>query len=577
MRKIIDSSGSASSREPQDWHAINWRRVEQFVRTTQQRIAKATLEQDWRRVKALQRSLNHSFSARALAVRRVTENQGKRTAGVDRQLWDSPALKRAAIGRLKQQRGYRAKPLRRVYIPKSDGKERPLGIPTMLDRAMQALHLLGLEPVAEATSDPNSYGFRKNRSTADAMSQIFVTTSQRTSAAWVLEADIKGCFDHINHEWLIRHVPMNKTILRKWLKAGVIRQGHLSPTVEGTPQGGIASPTLANMCLNGLETDLIAHLSAKYGKSKIKGFKIHVIRYADDFVITGNSPELLETEVRPWIEAFLAQRGLRLSPEKTRVVNMDEGFDFLGWNFRKYSGKLLIKPSKRNVQAFYRKVSEIVKKHISMKQEHLIAKLNPVLRGWAQYHQPVVAKEAFSRMDNLIYWRLVRWTRRRHPNKSRPWRQRRYWQRIDNRDEFAATVKTADGSLTSTLLKLADTVIVRHEKIKGDYNPFDPGWEVYGETLRTKRMLKSIAYQYETSMLFISQNGRCALCAEPLEQEERWHDHHIVYKVAGGSDNLSNRVLLHPVCHRRLHALGLQVAKPASQRLRTQSEKGTPT
>ena len=564
MRKLTGDGESASSREPQDWHAIDWHRVEQFVRTTQQRIAKATLDKDWRRVKALQRSLFHSFSARALAVRRVTENQGKRTAGVDRQLWDSPALKRAAIGRLKQQRGYRPKPLRRVYIPKANGKERPLGIPTMLDRAMQALHLLGLEPVAETTSDPNSYGFRRNRSTADAMGQIFVTTSQRSAAAWVLEADIRGCFDHINHEWLVRQVPMNKAILRKWLKAGVVHKGRLSPTEEGTPQGGIISPTLANMCLNGLETDLKAHLVAKYGKTKAKGLKVHVIRYADDFVVTGISREVLETEIKPWIEAFLAQRGLQLSPEKTKVVHIDEGFDFLGWNFRKYKGKLLIKPSKKNVQAFYRKVSEIVKTHLSTKQEYLIAKLNPILRGWARYHQPVVAKETFSRMDSLIYWRLVRWTRRRHPNKSHPWCKSRYWRRIKDRDEFAATVKKADGPLMIKLLKLADTEIVRHEKIKGEYNPFDPAWEVYGEELRTKRMLKNMTYQYETSMLYINQNGRCALCAEPLEEGERWHDHHIVYKVMGGSDNLSNRVLLHPVCHRRLHALGLQVAKPAS-------------
>lgn len=429
---------------------------------------------------------------------------------------------------------------------------------------MQALHLLGLEPVAETTSDPNSYGFRRNRSTADAMAQIYVATSQKSAASWVLEADIRGCFDHINHEWLVRHVPTNKTILRKWLKAGVVHKGRLSPTDEGTPQGGIVSPTLANMCLNGLETDLKAHLVAKYRKTKAKGLKVHVIRYADDFVITGNSRELLETEIRPWVEAFLAQRGLQLSPEKTKVVHIDEGFDFLGWNFRKYKGKLLIKPSKKNVQAFYRKVSEIVKTHLSTKQEDLIAKLNPILRGWARYHQPVVAKETFSRIDNLIYWRLVRWTRRRHPNKSRPWCERRYWQRIKDREEFAATVKTENGPITTRLLKLADTAIVRHEKIKGEYNPFDPKFEVYGEELRMKRMSKNMSYQYETSMLYISQNGRCALCAEPLEEGERWHDHHIVYKVMGGSDNLSNRVLLHPVCHRRLHALGLQVAKPAS-------------
>ena len=563
MRKLTGDGESASSREPQDWHAIDWRRVEQFVRTTQRRIAKATLEKDWRKVKALQRSLNHSFSARALAVRRVTENQGKRTAGVDRQLWDSPALKRAAIGRLKQQRGYRAKPLRRAYIPKSNGKERPLGIPTMLDRAMQALHLLGLEPVAETTSDPNSYGFRRNRSTADAMGQIFVCTSRKASAQWVLEADIEGCFDHINHEWLVRHVPMNKTILRKWLKAGVVHQGRLSPTEEGTPQGGIISPTLANMALNGLEGGLIEHLGARFGRSKIKGLKVNVIRYADDFVVTGSSRELLESEIRPWIEAFLAQRGLRLSQEKTKVVYMDEGFDFLGWNFRKYKGKLLIKPSKKNVKAFYSKVRGILKTHISVKQEDLIAKLNPVLRGWAQYHQPVVAKEAFSRMDSLIYWRLMRWSRRRHPNKSRSWCKSRYWQRIKERDEFAATVRAEGGSRTWKLLKLADTEIVRHEKIKGEYNPFDPAWEVYGEKLRTKRMLKSMSYQYETSMLFIKQDGRCALCAEPLDYEGGWHDHHIVRKVDGGSDAMSNRVLLHPVCHTRLHALGLTVTKPA--------------
>ena len=573
MRKLTGDGEAASSREPQDWHAIDWRRVERFVRTTQQRIAKATLEKDWRRVKALQRSLNHSFSARALAVRRVTENQGKRTAGVDRQLWDSPALKWAAIGRLKQQRGYRAKPLKRVYIPKANGKERPLGIPTMFDRAMQALHLLGLEPVAETTSDPNSYGFRRNRSTADAMGQIFVCTSQKASAQWVLEADIQGCFDHINHAWLVRHVPMNKTILRKWLKAGVVHQGRLSPTEEGTPQGGIISPTLANMCLNGLETDLKVHLDAQYGKVKAAKLKVNVIRYADDFVITGSSQELLETEIRPWIEAFLAQRGLRLSPEKTKVIHMDEGFDFLGWNFRKYKGKLLIKPSKKNTQTFYRKVKEIMRTHTSVKQEALIAKLNPVLRGWAQYHQPVVAKETFSRVDSLINWRLVRWAKRRHPNKSWSWCKRRYWQRINDRGEFAATVKTAEGSRTWKLLKLADTAIVRHEKIKGDYNPFDPAWEVYGEKLRTKRMLKSMAYQYETSMLFIQQDGRCALCTEPLDYQSGWHDHHIVRRVDGGSDAMNNRVLLHPVCHTRLHALGLTVAKPASKRLRVRPEK----
>jgi RNA-directed DNA polymerase len=536
------------------------------VRTTQTRIAKATLESDWRRVKALQRSLIHSFSARALAVRRVTENQGKRTAGVDRQLWETPTLKWKAIGQLKQQRGYRPSPLRRVFIPKSNGKERPLGIPTLFDRAMQALHLLGLEPVAESTSDPNSYGFRRNRSTADAMSQIFGCMSQKVSATWVLEADIKGCFDHINHGWLEARVPMNKAILHKWLKSGVVHKGRLAPTAEGTPQGGIISPTLANITLNGLEAGLRSHFDATAGKTKAKTLKVNVIRYADDFVITGASKEVLEERARPWIEAFLAQRGLQLSPEKTKITHIDQGFDFLGWNFRKYSGVLLIKPSRKNVKAFYGKVRKIIKTSVSVKQEVLLKELNPVLRGWAQYHQPVVAKEVFSRIDHLIHWRLVRWAKRRHPTKTSSWRIKRYWRRHDGRHEFAVDWRGKDGvPRTTRLHRLADTAIVRHRKIAGDYNPFDSRWEEYGEKLRTQRMLKSVSYNQQLASLFLQQHGRCALCGEPLDDVTRWHDHHIIRKTDGGPDTLANRVLMHPVCHNRLHVLGLKVAKPASE------------
>jgi RNA-directed DNA polymerase len=567
MKKVVDNDDPASSHLPSGWHAIDWRRVEQRVRTTQMRIAKATQKSDWRRVKALQRLLVHSFSARAVAVRRVTENQGKRTAGVDRELWDTPTCKWEAVSTLKKQRGYRPLPLRRVYIPKANGKERPLGIPTMKDRAMQALHLLGLEPVVESQSDPNSYGFRRNRSTADAMSQLFVCLAHKASAAWVLEADIEGFFDQINHEWLVSHVRMDKAILQKWLKAGVVYKGQLTSTETGTPQGGIISPTAANVALNGLETGLLAHLGATMGRSKVPKLKINVVRYADDFVITGASKEVLETEVRPWVEAFLAQRGLRLSVAKTRVTHIDDGFDFLGWNFRKYSGTLLIKPSKKNVQAFYGKVKGIVMSNLMVKQVELIRLLNPVLRGWAQYHHPVVAKETFNRLDSLLWWRLTRWARRRHPTKSPKWVAEKYWATIDGRSEFAVRTPTEDDTPRwARLYRLADTEIVRHQKVKGGYNPFDPRWEAYGEELRAKRLLKSMAYRKQWASLFLSQHGQCALCGGVLTEESGWHDHHLVPRVAGGSDALSNRVLLHPVCHVQLHTLGLTVVKPASER-----------
>ena len=361
----------ASSRRTVQWPDIDWVQCRRNVRRLQMRIVKATQEGRWSKVKALQRLLTGSFSGKALAVKRVTENEGRKTAGVDRQVWSTPETKAQAVHHLNR-RGYKPLPLRRVYIPKSSGKMRPLGIPTMKDRAMQAVQLFALQPISETTADKNSYGFRPERATQDAIVQCFLVLSRKASAAWILEGDIRGCFDNINHAWLIDHIPMDKKILQKWLTAGYIHERILYPTEAGTPQGGIISPTLANMTLDGLEAEL-----ATFRRQD----KVHMVRYADDFIITGSSKELLEQEVKPLVEKFFSARGLELSPEKTRITHIDEGFDFLGVSIRKYNGKLIVKPSKKNVKAFLDNVRESIKDNKTAKQINMIKLLNPMIKG----------------------------------------------------------------------------------------------------------------------------------------------------------------------------------------------------
>jgi RNA-directed DNA polymerase len=278
----VDPSMCASSGQASHWDQIDWAKCERQVGRLQARIVKATREGRWGKVKTLQWLLTHSFSGKALAVKRVTENQGKRTPGVDRVTWSTPAARLKALGSL-HRRGYRPLPLRRVYIPKANGKQRPLGIPTMKDRAMQALYLLALEPVAETAADPNSYGFRPKRSTADALQQCFNTLCRDCSPQWVLEGDIKGCFDHISHQWMLQHVPTDKTMLHRWLKAGYVEHRTLFPTEAGTPQGGIISPTLANLTLDGLEKWLARHFPRqKWKDGKLWSPKVNLVRYADD-------------------------------------------------------------------------------------------------------------------------------------------------------------------------------------------------------------------------------------------------------------------------------------------------------
>jgi RNA-directed DNA polymerase len=508
---------------------------------------KATQEGRHNKVKALQWLLTHSFSGKALAVKRATENKGKNTPGVDKVVWKTPEAKTNAIESMKR-RGYSPLPLRRVLIPKKQtDKTRSLGIPVMKDRAMQALHLLALEPIAETTADLNSYGFRPERSTADAGEQCFNSLAQKAQAEWVLEADIQGCFDKISHDWMIANVPTDKTILRKWLKAGFVYQNELFPTDTGTPQGGIISPVAANMTLDGLE----AMLAEKFPRAKWRGLKMNMVRYADDFIITGYSKDWLEQEVKPTVVEFLAERGLVLSPEKTKVTHIGDGFDFLGWNIRKYNGKLLMKPSKANVKAHLKKIREISKANATAKQADLIRLLNPVLRGWANYHSHVVAKETFARVDTYVWSMLWRWAVRRHPNKGARWVKDKYFKTRGTRKWiFAATEKIEDGTQRDLiLLKESDTPIQRHVKIKADANPHDPKWEQYFESRWGKKMLNSARGRGKLYRVWRRQEGMCATCQKPITKRTPWGVRHVVKRTEGGTDAASNLHMHHFNCH----------------------------
>jgi RNA-directed DNA polymerase len=564
--KTSDPSVGATTDSLLTWHQINWRQAERNVRRLQARIAQATQEGKWGKVKALQRLLTHSFSGKALAVRRVTENTGKRTAGVDGVTWKTPEQKTAAMYSL-QQRGYHPQPLRRIYIPKSSGdKMRPLSIPTMRDRAMQALYLLALDPVAETTADPNSYGFRTARSAADAIEACFIALCRNDRAQWILEGDIRSCFDQIAHEWLVAHIPMDKTILRKWLKAGYMENYRFHATVDGTPQGGIISPVLANMTLDGLEQLLISHFPKK-GRPE-KRAKVNFIRYADDFCVTGNSKELLEQEVKPLVEQFLRERGLQLSAEKTVITHIEQGFDFLGQTIRKYHRgkrtKFFITPSKKSVKAFLRKVRKRIKESRDLTAGELIAELNPMIRGWALYHRYVVSKAIFHAADHAIFQAIWDWARRRHRHKPRRWIKDKYFpDKGPNRWIFTGVLKDEEGQVKVVRLLLASSIrIERHTKVRAEANPYALDWETYFEKRLDVQMNARLKGKRWLIHLWKEQQGLCPVCHQKITKITGWHSHHLLWRSKGGSDRVENRVLLHPTCHQQVHNQGLHVEKP---------------
>ena len=534
------------------WEAIDWQKALAYVKKLQVRIVKAQKEGHYSKVKSLQWLLTHSFYAKALAVKRVTSNQGKRTSGVDHELWLTPQAKFNAISKLNR-RGYHPQPLRRHYIPKKNGKMRPLGIPTMTDRAMQTLYKFSLEPIAETYADPNSYGFRIGRSTHDAIEQCFTDLNKGKSPEWILEGDIKGCFDHISHEWLLENIPMDTQILEKWLKCGYVETRKLFPTDEGAPQGGTISPTLMNMTLDGLERLLQERLPTRQKVNGRTHFnKLNFVRYADDFIITGESPEFLRDKVLPIVKEFLTERGLQLSEEKTVITHIEDGFDFLGKNIRKYNGKLLIKPSKTSVKSFLEKVRSIIKGNKSTKQETLIRKLNPVIRGWVNNQRYVVSSKVFSRVDYEIYKCLWQWAKRRHKKKSHKWIAQKYWHHIGSRQwTFSVPYEnqsTEGEPLYCKLEYATDTKIIRFKKIVAEANPFDEYWTDYFEQREGEKLLNSTKGREKLLTIWRRQHRRCPVCGELITSETG-------FKVHTPAGKNSQKIMVHKECHEEIHSL----------------------